>query len=102
VVLKVADYVAVMFEGQSVKPHERGPKRRLDDLDGCRRAGIVLFEFGLETTLHEAVLTLFPSLEGFCRSDAAERMEHCYDIVDAGRVRGGYGMDRPDGLCCDR
>jgi quinol monooxygenase YgiN len=25
-----------------------------------------------------------------------------YDIVDAGRVRGGCGMNRPDGLCCDR
>jgi quinol monooxygenase YgiN len=25
-----------------------------------------------------------------------------YDIADAGRVRGGCGMNRPDGRCCDR
>jgi hypothetical protein len=25
-----------------------------------------------------------------------------YDIVDAGRVRGGCGMDRPDGPRCGR
>jgi quinol monooxygenase YgiN len=27
---------------------------------------------------------------------------HEYDIADAGRVRGGCGMNRPDGRCCDR